>query len=1071
MPEIKNTFVGGKINQDLDERIVPNGEYIDAMNIKVNSSDDSSVGTVQNILGNSRADMIVPQDYLCIATIADEKTNKLYWFVTKQLPTPINAILQYDLNDIGSAAKIVLIDKNNSTLKFTTKIITGINIIDNLLFWTDGVNEPRKINIDDCIEGTKISNPSVQDLDTSNHTRLVVNGVDKGDIKEKNITVIKKAPRLAPTTTLLPNYAKPAVLFEKVFPRFSYRYKYKDGEYSSFGPFTEVIFNPIYKEEYSSDNAYSLEEGNNTSMVNNIKAILFGNFRHAKMTADIVQVELLYKEEGSSVIFSVKKINYDDTEWLQNHFTLDSQDIFAAIPENQLLRPWDNVPTKALAQEVTGNRIVYGNYTQGKDLIADDGTKAVSFVEVGYEQKDTNYTLNSDFELGGISSLKSQREYNVGIIWGDKYGRETPVNENVGSVSIPWFNKDRGYLTASSSTSLKLNINGKKPTWADYYKFFVKENSGEYYNLLMEKAYSTEKVNFFDKKDEKIWLGFVSSDRNKITDQEYIILKKQIGTNEGQTPLENRFKVFDIQNEAPDAIKYRHVDMGRVTKTTNGATDYFSDIFTVSNNRPDEETDMLYIDRSEWVNGVGGSLQQSADNKEMWVETLYTSWKDTETGKSSEKYRIISSVFNATGEYMLKLDRKISTDDAAIALDSSGDLNADLEFLIEKREEVELEEFTGKFFVQISSLSSVQPNLTDEELNANHMQVATQKLFWFYDDSDSTNVNKLFGYVAIPSPEPDFANAVSGVSGNLTNTHADYSSLMAQFGNVNKGFFVDNLYMAGGQVHHANYAKSTGRSWFGRHDMHAVTPTWGLLLRDGDVSSVATTNDEVYGWGYGFFNGGLGTPQNSTPDPSSPHFGKKYPLVDLLQGGFGTNANWVQGQKLLQSPSPQKIVNSIEGFVTTHDAYSSINGTATAYRRWRKPGFTNDFGNYFDGDYEETYGTENGVHYMQISFMAPGEDLVGTIDSNLVYTAENFGDESPGNYLQAIWGGGIFNDPVNGVTVEMEGNYDVTDNKPLSGRPGPNFGYGYDDNLYYRIKHENQWEPTQSLNTNQTDEI
>ena len=1069
MPEIKNTFVGGKINQDLDERIVPNGEYIDAMNIKVNSSDDSSVGTVQNILGNSRADIIVPQDYLCIATIADEKNNKLYWFVTKQLPTPINAILQYDLNEIGSAAKIVLIDKNNSTLKFTTKIITGINIIDNLLFWTDGVNEPRKINIDDCIEGTKISNPSVQDLDTSTHTRLVVNGVDKGDIKEKHITVIKTAPRVAPLTTLLPNYAKPAVLFEKVFPRFSYRYKYKDGEYSSFGPFTDVIFNPIYKDEYNNDNAYSIEEGNNAGMVNNIKAISFKGFRHAKMVPNVVQVELLYKEEGSSVIFSVKKINYDDYEWSQNSFVLESQDIFAAIPENQLLRPWDNVPTKALAQEVTGNRIVYGNYTQGEDLISSDGTKAVSSVEADYEQRDTEYTLNDDFSLGGINSLKSQREYNVGIVWGDKYGRETPVNENVGSVAIPWFNEDTGYLTASSSTSLKLNVNGKKPAWADYYKFFVKENSGEYYNILMEKAYSTEKVNFFDKTDEKIWLGFVSSDRNKITDQEYIILKKQIGTNEGQIPLENKFKVFDVQNEAPDAIKYRHVDMGRVVKGTTGSANYFDDIFTEALFRPDEETDMLYIDRAEWVNGVGGSLQQSADNKEMWVETLYTSWKDTVTGKSSEKYRIISSVFNATGEYMLKLDRKISTDDAAIASGTSN-LNEDLEFLIEKREEVELEEFTGKFFVQISSLSSVQQELTDEELNANHMQVASQKLFWFYDDSDNT-VNELFGNVSIPNPEPAFAEDVAGVSGNLTNTHTDYSSLMGQFGNINKGFFVDNLYMAGGQVHHANYAKSTGRSWMGRHDRHAVTPKWGRLLVSSD-GVFNTANDEVYGWGFGFFNGSIGAPQNSTPDPSSPHFGKKYPLVDLFQGGGnGVNANWVQGQKLLSSPSPQKIVNSIEGFVTTTNAYSSINGSATAYRRWRKPGFTNDFGNYFDGDPEETYGTENGVHYMQISFMAPGEDLVGTIDSNLIDTAPNFGDGSPGNYLQAIWGGGIFNDPVNGVTVEMEGNYDLVSEDPLSASPGPNFGYGYDDTLDYRIKHENQWKPTHGLNASQTDEI
>ena len=37
-------------------------------------------------------------------------------------------------------------------------------------------------------------------------------------------------------------------------------------------------------------------------------------------------------------------------------------------PENQLLRSWDNVPKKALAQEITGNRIVYGNYEQNYDI-------------------------------------------------------------------------------------------------------------------------------------------------------------------------------------------------------------------------------------------------------------------------------------------------------------------------------------------------------------------------------------------------------------------------------------------------------------------------------------------------------------------------------------------------------------------------------------------------------------------------------------------------------------------------------------------------------------------------------
>ena len=78
----------------------------------MNSSDDASVGTVQNILGNKGVDLngIVPSDYLCIATIADEKTNKLYWFVTKEL-IPIHAILQYDLNAPKyDAVKVVLLD-------------------------------------------------------------------------------------------------------------------------------------------------------------------------------------------------------------------------------------------------------------------------------------------------------------------------------------------------------------------------------------------------------------------------------------------------------------------------------------------------------------------------------------------------------------------------------------------------------------------------------------------------------------------------------------------------------------------------------------------------------------------------------------------------------------------------------------------------------------------------------------------------------------------------------------------------------------------------------------------------
>ena len=54
MPEIKHTFHAGKMNKDVDERLVPNGEYRDALNIQVRTTSNGDAGAVQNIQGNSK---------------------------------------------------------------------------------------------------------------------------------------------------------------------------------------------------------------------------------------------------------------------------------------------------------------------------------------------------------------------------------------------------------------------------------------------------------------------------------------------------------------------------------------------------------------------------------------------------------------------------------------------------------------------------------------------------------------------------------------------------------------------------------------------------------------------------------------------------------------------------------------------------------------------------------------------------------------------------------------------------------------------------------------------------------
>jgi len=154
MPEMKKQFTKGKMNKDLDERLVPNGEYRDAMNIQVATSEGSDVATAQNVLGNSRISVLTKTgnfefgaDCVVVGATADEKLDTLYWLVW----TPTRDIIVSYKREASSPV-FVFIDTDKDVLKFDVNtLITGVNVIDNMMFWTDNINEPKKINIDRCI--------------------------------------------------------------------------------------------------------------------------------------------------------------------------------------------------------------------------------------------------------------------------------------------------------------------------------------------------------------------------------------------------------------------------------------------------------------------------------------------------------------------------------------------------------------------------------------------------------------------------------------------------------------------------------------------------------------------------------------------------------------------------------------------------------------------------------------------------------------------------------------------------------------------------------------------------------
>ena len=77
----------GKMNKDMDERVVLLGEYRDAMNLQVQTSDGSNMGAAQTLMGNVLMSQdLVPPGSTCVGSIASNKEDKIYYLVAGPEP-------------------------------------------------------------------------------------------------------------------------------------------------------------------------------------------------------------------------------------------------------------------------------------------------------------------------------------------------------------------------------------------------------------------------------------------------------------------------------------------------------------------------------------------------------------------------------------------------------------------------------------------------------------------------------------------------------------------------------------------------------------------------------------------------------------------------------------------------------------------------------------------------------------------------------------------------------------------------------------------------------------------------
>ena len=525
MAEDKKTFLQGKMNKDIDARLLPNGEYRSAQNIQITTSDEKDVGAITNLKGNTKIingsstfindffvnDLSYFSGLETIGCFFDEKNNRIFYFVTNYTcPNIYRQGLVGDSDGPTMAADSGLDNLhcaiymhagagtfNSSITKLVdglflnfskNKIITGVNLLDNLLFFTDNLNQPRKINIEKAL----------QDSDFYN--------------SEDKISVAKFAPFMPPllldydTTTFnsnTPSVTEPTASMQdssqntfsedylkEKFVRFSYRFKYSDGEYSTIAPFTQICFIPKTT-SYSITSAqkifktgsvyYQDDNGDGDGMVNSVTAVNLNIILPShtpKKDFEISTVEILYKESDNNLVRSVEEIIIEDSNITDGvlQYLYKSTLPYKTLPKGQLTRVYDNVPLAALAQEVVGNRIVYGNFVQDRVLPAKKNKVAGLDFSVGLSAKydTTNDLGNADFNNYYLHkeypfhSVKQRRSYEIGVVLSDKFGRQSPVlTSNTSSSSVEVQAKPASFHSSSWSSTENF-IHDASPGNKDY---------------------------------------------------------------------------------------------------------------------------------------------------------------------------------------------------------------------------------------------------------------------------------------------------------------------------------------------------------------------------------------------------------------------------------------------------------------------------------------------------------------------------------------------------------------------------------------------------------------------------
>ena len=243
------------------------------------------------------------------------------------------------------------------------------------------------------------------------------------------------------------NYPGDPDFLEDKFVRFSYRFKYEDGEDSIMAPFTQAAFIPkqdgYFLNDFQASGASPSTVGNTkdetaayrstevafmSNKVNNILLqiplpcaanVLYSEYK-------VIEIDILYKESDALAVQVVDTIKIENLTSTDSVLVYNYQGVkpYKTLPEADLIRVFDKVPVRAHGQELIGNRVVYSNFqtqhTPPESLNYNIVVNQKQGFDVSSNNKSAYYTSQVEYPE---HSVKQNRNYQVGVVLSDKFGR------------------------------------------------------------------------------------------------------------------------------------------------------------------------------------------------------------------------------------------------------------------------------------------------------------------------------------------------------------------------------------------------------------------------------------------------------------------------------------------------------------------------------------------------------------------------------------------------------------------------------------------------------------------------